>query len=162
MLEEHVNTERRNFYKMFNLRIPPSKHKYHCSREAPVGEKLLPTNFKSISLCLSSARIFLCIQSCVHTLMEQTMLSQCQFWRFPLRCLSPTGHVDFEIIFYFIGITQWCVYNTQLKSDWLFDTQSSVLQTDWLISESNEKATLYINMHSLSCIVKIKSQFSDK
>ena len=31
------------------------------------------------------------------------------------------------------------------KSDWLFNTQSTVLQADWLILESDEKATLYIN-----------------
>ena len=29
----------------------------------------------------------------------------------------------------------------QSKSDWLFNTQSSVLQADWSILENNEKAT---------------------
>ena len=37
-------------------------------------------------------------------------------------------------------------YNTQSKSDWLFNTQSRVLQVDWFISENNEKATSNINM----------------
>ena len=31
-------------------------------------------------------------------------------------------------------------------SDWLFNTQSRVLQADWLILENNEKVTLNINM----------------
>ena len=30
----------------------------------------------------------------------------------------------------------------QSKSDWLFNTQSTAQQADWLIQESNEKATL--------------------
>ena len=34
--------------------------------------------------------------------------------------------------------------NTQLKSDWMFNTQNRVLQSDWLILEDNE--TLNINM----------------
>ena len=33
-----------------------------------------------------------------------------------------------------------------VNSDWLFDTQSRVLQADWLILENDEKATLNINM----------------
>ena len=33
-----------------------------------------------------------------------------------------------------------------VKSDWLFNTQSRVLQTEWSLLESNEKATLNINM----------------
>ena len=36
--------------------------------------------------------------------------------------------------------------NLSVKSDWLFNTQSRVLQSDWLIIENNEKATLNINM----------------
>ena len=32
------------------------------------------------------------------------------------------------------------------NSDWLFNTQSTVLQADWLILEINEKATLNINV----------------
>ena len=34
----------------------------------------------------------------------------------------------------------------QPKSDWLCDTNSRVLQSDWLILETNEKATVNINM----------------
>ena len=30
--------------------------------------------------------------------------------------------------------------------DWLFNTQSRVVQADWLMLENNEKATLNINM----------------
>ena len=33
-----------------------------------------------------------------------------------------------------------------VDSDWLFNTQSRVLQTDWFEYEINEKATLNINM----------------
>ena len=33
-----------------------------------------------------------------------------------------------------------------VNSDWLFNTQSRVLQADWFILEINEKATLNINM----------------
>ena len=33
-----------------------------------------------------------------------------------------------------------------LKSDWLSNTQSRVLQSDWLILENSEKSTLNINM----------------
>ena len=35
---------------------------------------------------------------------------------------------------------------TTLSSDWLFNTQSRVLQADWFIFEINEKATLIIKM----------------
>ena len=37
-------------------------------------------------------------------------------------------------------------YTTLSKSDWLFNTQSRVLQADWFILEINEEATLNINM----------------
>ena len=33
-----------------------------------------------------------------------------------------------------------------VNSDWLFNTQSRVLQADWFILEINEKATLNINL----------------
>ena len=33
-----------------------------------------------------------------------------------------------------------------IQSDWLFYTQSRILQVDWLIFENDEKATLHINM----------------
>ena len=43
-----------------------------------------------------------------------------------------------------------------VDSDWLFNTQSRVLQADLFILEINEKATLNINclMYQLSLIVK--------
>ena len=31
-----------------------------------------------------------------------------------------------------------------VNSDWLFNTQSSILQVDWLILENNEKAILKV------------------
>ena len=37
-------------------------------------------------------------------------------------------------------------YTTLSQSDWLFNTQSRVLQADRLMLENNEKATLNINM----------------
>ena len=52
------------------------------------------------------------------------------------------GDVNIGIIFYWIGNSQWCIYNTQSKSHW-FNTQSRVLQANWLILENNEKATYY-------------------
>ena len=33
-----------------------------------------------------------------------------------------------------------------INSDWLFNTQSKVVQVDWFILEINGKATLNINM----------------
>ena len=60
--------------------------------------------------------------------------------------LKAIGYVNIGIIFYRIGNSQSCIYNTQSKSDWLFNTQSRALQADWLILENNEKATLNINM----------------
>ena len=33
-----------------------------------------------------------------------------------------------------------------VRSDWLFNTQSRVLQADWIILENNGKATLKITM----------------
>ena len=38
------------------------------------------------------------------------------------------------------------LYNTQSISDWLFNTQSRVLQADWLILENNEKPYWNVNM----------------
>ena len=37
-------------------------------------------------------------------------------------------------------------YPTLVDSDWLFNTQSRVLQADWFKLEINERATLNINM----------------
>ena len=50
------------------------------------------------------------------------------------------------IIFLEIGNSLCRLYNTQSKSDWLFNTQSRILETDWLKLENNEKATLNIDM----------------
>ena len=47
------------------------------------------------------------------------------------------------IIFYWIEISYFIL---QSKSDRLFNTQSRVLQADWLILVNNEKATLNINL----------------
>ena len=44
-----------------------------------------------------------------------------------------------------------------VNSDWLFNTQSRVLQDDWLILENNEKATLNISIHILSRALESKS-----
>ena len=38
------------------------------------------------------------------------------------------------------------VVQYSVNSDWLFNTQSRVLQANWFILEMNEKATLNINM----------------
>ena len=43
------------------------------------------------------------------------------------------GHVNIRIIIKCIGNSQWCLYNTQSKSNWLFNTQSIVQHADWLI-----------------------------
>ena len=51
-----------------------------------------------------------------------------------------------EYIVSCIGNSQYCIYKTQSKSDWLFNTQSRVLQADRLILENNGKATLTIHM----------------
>ena len=56
------------------------------------------------------------------------------------------GYVNIGIIFYCIGNYKWYKYNTQLKSEWLFNTQSRVLQADWFVLENDEKETLNINM----------------
>ena len=68
---------------------------------------------------------------------------------------SSIVHFHIGIIFYCIGNSKWCIYNTQSKSYWLFNTQSRLLQADWLILGNNEKATLNINMQyrnsSCSC-----------
>ena len=38
------------------------------------------------------------------------------------------------------------LYATQSKSDWLFNTQSREQEADWLISDNNEKAAMYIKI----------------
>ena len=57
------------------------------------------------------------------------------------RNMKKLGHANIGIISCCIEISQWCIHNT-----WLFDTQSRGLQADWLISITNEKAALDINM----------------
>mgnify|MGYP001800822666 CR=1 FL=1 len=42
-----------------------------------------------------------------------------------------------------------------LNSDWLFSTQSRVLQADWFLLETNEKAILYVNMPSYQGVYKL-------
>ena len=64
------------------------------------------------------------------------------------------GHVNIGIISLCIGNSQRCLYNIQSKSDWLLNTQSRVLQVDWLILENAEKATLNINMPYWLCITQ--------
>ena len=54
-------------------------------------------------------------------------------------------HVCNGISFLFIGDPQWCLYKTQSKSDWRFNTQWRVLQADWLILETNGEEILNIN-----------------
>ena len=53
------------------------------------------------------------------------------------------GHVYIGMIFYASEIQNGASITT---SDWLFNTQSRVLQADWLIQEKNEKENLNINM----------------
>ena len=70
-----------------------------------------------------------------------------------IRVRNNEGHIGnfiVGIIFYCIGNSQWCIYNTQSKPEWLFNTQSRVQQADWLILEKNEQATLNINMPTLT------------
>ena len=55
---------------------------------------------------------------------------------------GPMGHVNISCT----GNSRLQIYNTQSKSDWLFVTQSSVLQADWLIMKTNEQATLNMSM----------------
>ena len=47
-----------------------------------------------------------------------------------------------------------------VNSDWLFNTQSKVLQADWFILEINEKATLNINMPYWDVTADKKSAFA--
>ena len=51
------------------------------------------------------------------------------------------------IMFLFMGNSQRCFYYaTQSDSDWLFITQSCILQDDWLMSENNGEGDFHINM----------------
>ena len=56
------------------------------------------------------------------------------YWKFPMMLIQNSGNYD-----------------------WLFNTQSKVLQVDWLMLENNAKATLNINMPywlSIKCMSK--------
>mgnify|MGYP001791735232 CR=1 FL=1 len=46
-------------------------------------------------------------------------------------------------------------YNTQSKSDSLFNAHSRVLQSDQLILENDEKATLHINIDYISQLISV-------
>ena len=46
---------------------------------------------------------------------------------------------------------------TQYKSDWLFITQTRVLQVDWMISNNDEKVTLYISPITRNFVTAILS-----
>ena len=64
-----------------------------------------------------------------------------------------------RMIFICIGISKWYLCNTKSKSNWLFNTQSRVMQIDWLLLEDNEKAILSINMPY--CMVGFLYAFPD-
>ena len=63
------------------------------------------------------------------------------------------GHINMGTIFYCIGNSQWCIYNTQSRYDGLINTQSRVLQDDWLILKN--KATLNINMPYCNTLIRL-------
>ena len=46
---------------------------------------------------------------------------------------------------------------TQYKSDWLFITQTRVLQLDWMISNNDEKVTLYVSPITRNFVMTILS-----
>ena len=46
----------------------------------------------------------------------------------------------------FIGNSQLSIYALQSNSDWMYNIQSKVLHSDWLMLDSIEKATLHINI----------------
>ena len=50
-----------------------------------------------------------------------------------------------ELSSYVLGIPN-DGYQHSVNSDWQFNTQSRVLQADWLMLENTEKVTLNINM----------------
>ena len=59
------------------------------------------------------------------------------------------GHAYIVIGNYLCIVLYWkflMVHIQHSESDWLINTQSNVLQADWLILENNEIATLNINM----------------
>ena len=50
-------------------------------------------------------------------------------------------HVNVWAIYLCIWDSQYCLYNTESKSDWQFNTWSRVLQAEWLIFKNDENAT---------------------
>ena len=78
----------------------------------------------------------------------QVYVSQFNFKGLCTWILDFLGHVNTGIIFLCIGNSESCLHNTQSKSDWPFTTQSRlrVLQSDWLKLETDEKASLNIEM----------------
>ena len=77
-------------------------------------------------------------------------------------CMIKMGMLTLELFFYWLEIPN-DAYSTLRQYDWLFNTQSRVLQADWFILEINEKATLNINMPLLFqehvCIAVIRSWY---
>ena len=66
-----------------------------------------------------------------------------QNWKVCTNTCLQLAYVTIGIIFLCIGNSQWCVYNTQSKSDWPFNTQSRDLQGDWLILKNNGRRQLW-------------------
>ena len=54
------------------------------------------------------------------------------------------GNVNIGIIFLFIGNSQWCL-QCSVNSDWLFNTQSRILQAYQLILEIEHKHALFLS-----------------
>ena len=71
------------------------------------------------------------------------------------------GCVNIAVIFNFIGNSQWCLYNTQSKSDW-FSTHSVLLQgkidSHWFFSFEVAQAK---NSMALSILIDVISIFSE-
>ena len=56
------------------------------------------------------------------------------------------GHVNIGIVLLFFWKFPMMPIQPLVNFDWLFNTQSRILQADWFILETNGKATLNINM----------------
>ena len=53
------------------------------------------------------------------------------------------GRANLELSYHVSKInSKRCLYNMRSKSDWLFNSQSIVLQADWLIFEKIKLSTL--------------------
>ena len=55
------------------------------------------------------------------------------------------GNVNIGIVFLFIGNSQWCL-QCSVNSDWLFNTQSRILQAYQLILEIEHKHALFLSL----------------